>query len=111
MKIKEIKKLYYSIGDVSQVTGLKQYVLRYWETEFNILLNATKEDLIKVTDEKIADAIITVREGKVKIKPGYDGVYGQPTFENTLMKSDTIFVGNEKQEIKENKQKGLSSFF
>ena len=37
MKIKEIKKLYYSIGDVSEITGLKQYVLRYWETEFNIL--------------------------------------------------------------------------
>ena len=30
----EIKKLYYSIGEVSQLTGLKQYVLRYWETEF-----------------------------------------------------------------------------
>ena len=37
MQIKEIKKLYYSIGDVSQITGLKQYVLRYWETEFSIL--------------------------------------------------------------------------
>ena len=37
MSIKPIKKLYYSIGDVSQITGLKQYVLRYWETEFNIL--------------------------------------------------------------------------
>ena len=37
MKLKEIKKLYYSIGDVSELTGLKQYVLRYWETEFNIL--------------------------------------------------------------------------
>ena len=37
MKLKEIKKLYYSIGDVSEITGLKQYVLRYWETEFNIL--------------------------------------------------------------------------
>jgi len=37
MKIKEIKKLYYSIGDVSEITGLKQYVLRYWETEFTIL--------------------------------------------------------------------------
>ena len=35
MKIKEIKKLYYSIGDVSKITGLKQYVLRYWETEFS----------------------------------------------------------------------------
>ena len=37
MKLKEIKKLYYSIGDVSEMTGLKQYVLRFWETEFTIL--------------------------------------------------------------------------
>ena len=34
---KNIKKLYYSIGEVSKITELKQYVLRYWETEFNIL--------------------------------------------------------------------------
>lgn len=32
-----IKKLYYSIGEVSKITGLKQYVLRYWETEFKQL--------------------------------------------------------------------------
>ena len=37
MQIKNIKKLYYSIGDVSEMTDLKQYVLRYWETEFSIL--------------------------------------------------------------------------
>ena len=37
MALKKIKKLYYSIGEVSQITGLKQYVLRYWETEFNVL--------------------------------------------------------------------------
>ena len=30
----EVKKLYYSIGEVSEITGLKPYVLRYWETEF-----------------------------------------------------------------------------
>ncbi len=29
-----IKKLYYSIGEVSDATDLKQYVLRYWESEF-----------------------------------------------------------------------------
>ena len=34
MQAKQIKKLYYSIGEVSNLTGLKQYVLRYWETEF-----------------------------------------------------------------------------
>ncbi len=30
----KVKKLYYSIGEVSDLTGLKAYVLRYWETEF-----------------------------------------------------------------------------
>ncbi|MDZ4698619.1 MAG: MerR family transcriptional regulator [Rhodothermales bacterium] len=29
-----IRKLYYSIGEVSKLTGLEQHVLRYWETEF-----------------------------------------------------------------------------
>ncbi len=34
MKDQKIKKLYYSISEVSQLTSLKAYVLRYWETEF-----------------------------------------------------------------------------
>jgi len=34
MEARDIKKLYYSISEVSQITDLKQYVLRYWETEF-----------------------------------------------------------------------------
>ena len=37
MKDRQIKKLYYSIAEVSQITQLKQYVLRYWETEFQDL--------------------------------------------------------------------------
>ncbi len=32
-----IKKLYYSIGEVSEITGIKPYVLRYWQTEFKQL--------------------------------------------------------------------------
>ena len=34
---KQIKKLYYSIGEVSKMTDLKAYVLLYWETEFKQL--------------------------------------------------------------------------
>lgn len=34
MKHIGIKKLYYSISEVSKITGLEQYVLRYWESEF-----------------------------------------------------------------------------
>ena len=29
-----MSKLYHSISEVSNILGLKQYVLRYWETEF-----------------------------------------------------------------------------
>jgi DNA-binding transcriptional MerR regulator len=35
------KKVYYSIGEVCDLTGLKPHVLRYWETQFTVL-NPTK---------------------------------------------------------------------
>ncbi len=31
------KKQYYSIGDVCELTGLRPHVLRYWETQFDVL--------------------------------------------------------------------------
>lgn len=38
MKKDEIPdKLFFSIGEVTQITGIEAYVLRYWETEFKIL--------------------------------------------------------------------------
>lgn len=30
-------KLYFRIGDVAELLGVKPYVLRYWETEFSII--------------------------------------------------------------------------
>jgi DNA-binding transcriptional MerR regulator len=37
MKSLGIKKLYYSISEVSRIADLEQYVLRYWESEFDEL--------------------------------------------------------------------------
>ena len=45
--------------------------------EYAVLIDASKEALTEVVNEKIAEAIIKVREGKIKVIPGYDGVYGQ----------------------------------
>ncbi len=30
-------KIYFKIGEVSRILGVKPYVLRYWETEFDLL--------------------------------------------------------------------------
>jgi uncharacterized protein (TIGR00375 family) len=70
-------------------------------SELNVLLNVTKEELLKVTNEKIADAIIKVREGKIKFIPGYDGIYGRPIFSEKEVK---------KQKIKIQEQKSLIDF-
>src|SRR3989344_1196754 len=45
--------------------------------EFNILLNVEENELLEVVDKKLVDVILLNREGKLKIIPGSDGVYGQ----------------------------------
>lgn len=48
-------------------------------TEFNILLKSDREKLAQVIkNELLLDLIIKNREGKIMVKPGYDGVYGVP---------------------------------
>jgi len=46
-------------------------------SEFRILLEAPRSDLEASTLPEIAEGIMRVREGKVKIEPGYDGEYGK----------------------------------
>jgi len=64
------------------------------ESEFNILLNLDYEDLKKITLPEIVEGIKRVREGKLIIAPGYDGVYG------------TVKIFSE-QEKKKNRQERL----
>ncbi|MHB8154754.1 MAG: endonuclease Q family protein [Candidatus Omnitrophota bacterium] len=45
-------------------------------TEFEILLKASKEELLKGLSPKVAEGVLLARQGKVNIKPGYDGEYG-----------------------------------
>lgn len=64
--------------------------------EFNVLLNVEREDLEKITLPEIAEGIIRVREGKVIIEPGYDGVFGKVRIfskgeKGNLSRQDTLF--------------------
>jgi uncharacterized protein (TIGR00375 family) len=45
--------------------------------EYEVLLELSREELLGLAPKKVVDGIMNVREGKVKIKPGFDGVYGE----------------------------------
>mgnify|MGYP001564746971 CR=1 FL=1 len=45
-------------------------------SEFAVLLEATESDLKSATRPEIVEGISRVRDGRLKIEPGYDGEYG-----------------------------------
>jgi uncharacterized protein (TIGR00375 family) len=45
--------------------------------EFPVLLDAPLEDIAAASSERIAEAVGRMREGKLAVRPGYDGVFGQ----------------------------------
>ncbi|UZE93415.1 MAG: endonuclease Q family protein [Candidatus Nealsonbacteria bacterium] len=57
----------------------KEYksLIENFGNELEILLNTSHDELEKVTLPETAEGIIRVREGKVFVEPGYDGVYGK----------------------------------
>lgn len=54
--------------------------------EFEVLLNSDENKLKKITSEKIAENIIKNLHQKISFKPGYDGVYGVPIFDEEDLK-------------------------
>lgn len=76
---------------ISAVFGMAMTTKKVWQEynlliskfqdEFNILLNVPENELRKTTNEKIVSAILKNREGKIKVKPGFDGEYGQAILE------------------------------
>jgi len=75
-------------------------------SEMNVLLNLSFDELKKITNEKTAEAIINIRNGKIKIQPGFDGEYGYPLFSDKDVKEDVV----ELKQANKHKQKGLNEF-
>ena len=69
----KVKKLYYSIGEVSELTGLKAYVLRYWETEFSQLKPSKNRAGNRTYRQKDIDLIMHVKNLLYEEKYTIDG--------------------------------------
>jgi DNA-binding transcriptional MerR regulator len=62
MKQLGIKKLYYSISEVSKITDLEQYVLRYWESEFEQLKPAKNRAGNRIYTNKDIKMILYIKK-------------------------------------------------
>ena len=54
-----------------------QQLVHHFGTEFAVLLSAPEEELRKTAHQKVAEGILLVRQGRVRVEPGYDGEYGK----------------------------------
>ncbi|RKQ16143.1 TIGR00375 family protein [Oceanobacillus bengalensis] len=88
-RIQELKDI--EVNDVSRPPYLYQVPLEYlptlgpktygkllerFQTEMNVIHHAPFEELLAVVSEKLAHAIIDMREGKLKVNAGGGGKYG-----------------------------------
>jgi PHP family Zn ribbon phosphoesterase len=66
--------------------------------EFEILLDLKKDQIAKISSPEIAQSVLRVREGKINIEGGYDGVFGKVH----------IYTDEEREKLfKKTKQMGL----
>lgn len=78
-------------------------------SEFDILLKNPISEIAAATSPEFAEIVQKNREGKIKVKPGYDGVYGVPI----LSEEDEEKYEKERRELVtklRQKQTGLQEF-
>jgi len=106
--LSELIKTVFKIDTLYSKTVWAEYdkLIKRFGNEFNVLLDASREELEKVTKKQLVDLIMKNREGRIKIIPGYDGVYGE------LILEEEKYEQFEKQQksIKIPMQKTLSDF-
>ena len=113
MKEISMKKLYYSISEVSKMTEVEQYVLRYWETEFEELKPQKNRAGNRIYSNKDIQLILYIKnllrnkkytiEGAKKILENY--LPGEQNLDGKLTKESVASeeINNNVDKIKKDK--------
>ena len=54
-------KLYFKIGEVAKIVGVKPYVLRYWETEFSMIRPGKTRSQHRLYRRRDVEALIEIK--------------------------------------------------
>jgi len=103
LPLHEIIKAVIRVSSVAtkKVWSIYNPLIKRFGDEYTVLMDAPQEEMEKVVDAKVGDAVVRVREEKARVIPGYDGVYGE------------LVLFEEEQEVMEPqkpKQKSMSDF-
>ena len=82
MRLLPLHEIIKAVLDVSypgakKVWNIYNPLIAKFGDEYAVLIDAPKEEMSKIVDPRIAEAIVRVREEKAQVVAGYDGVYGQ----------------------------------
>ena len=61
-RLKHPVKLYYRIGEVSEIVGVEPHVLRYWETEFRSIRPQKSRKGQRIYSRRDVEKLITVKD-------------------------------------------------
>ncbi|MEM4625613.1 MAG: endonuclease Q family protein [Candidatus Pacearchaeota archaeon] len=83
LPLHEVISLFTETGLNSKVNWELYYeLINNFDNELNVLINVEKNKFYeKKINPRLIDLIIKNREGKIKIRPGYDGKYGEAILE------------------------------
>ena len=62
--------------NTKKVWEVYNLLIEKFGNEFKILLEVSEEELREVLEEGLVELVLKNRRGEIKVKPGYDGVYG-----------------------------------
>ena len=85
-----IAKVYGVTMASKQVNLVYDKIIQTCGNEFKTMLDTPEADLLKAAPKQLVNAILAMRQQKIKFKPGYDGVYGEPMMEDYIIPKKTL---------------------
>jgi DNA-binding transcriptional MerR regulator len=88
-------KLFFRIGEVSQLVGVEPYVLRYWETEFKALSPRKSSSGQRMFRRKDVDLLLEIKnllyEKKFTIEGARKALHDVHVLKSTVTRQEELF--------------------